>query len=267
MPPLLSPLVLDLPVSYDSLYQAGLMTTHKDFALYVIWLTAVQTVIASVYLIRRRHVFEQQTRREGVAREWQDANRGILESRMQAIQARVEPQLLFDTLSSMREFYAVDLKQGEQLLESLIEFLRRGLPRTRSVSSTVGLEIDLLKSYVELQRMAGLAKPLLTADVLGEVTQRTMAAGVLQPLVAHWLQAAGSSVEAHFQVTARIERSATSLTVLGPRADLSEYLANVEAGLRANQGAASVSSRIVNAQLECKLEYPDDFNHIEHAPT
>ena len=265
LPALLSPLSLLLPISYEAVYQTGLTASREDLGFHLVRQGLVLSVIASVYSVRRRHVFEQQMRREGVAREWQDANRAILESRLQAIQARVEPQLLFDALGSMREIYGADLAQGEALLDALIDFLRKSLPRTRFGTSSVGFEIELLKSYIALQRIAHLARPTLTVDAPERIGDRTMAAGVLQPLMAAWLQGCGTSVDAAFSVHVHCTTTDTVITVTGPNVDLAAFLAKTELNLRGSHDAARVSSRLVGRNLECKLEYPNDIDQIQSA--
>jgi hypothetical protein len=265
LPAVLSPLSLQLPISYDAVYQEGLSGSREELGFHLVWQGGVLTVIAAVYLIRRRHVFEQQMRGESVAREWQDANRAILESRLQAIQVRVEPQLLFDSLAAMRQLYGEDLVDGEAVLDALIDFLRRGLPRTKVATSSVGFEIDLLKSFVELQRLARLAKPVLSVEMPAEASERAMAAGVLQPLIAAWLEQCGPATLAAFEVEVQSTADQTDISVIGPKVDLSAYLAKAELNLRGSHDRARVSSRTFAGKLECKLEYPNDIDQIQSA--
>jgi hypothetical protein len=50
--------------------------------------------------------------------------RQVLESQLQAMQARVEPQFLFNTLGRINQLYDVDAVLGEQMLDDLIVYLR-----------------------------------------------------------------------------------------------------------------------------------------------
>jgi LytS/YehU family sensor histidine kinase len=76
------------------------------------------------------------------------AARRTLESRLQAMQARVEPQFLFNTLAQVRDLYRSSATRGERMLEELIAYLRAAMPRMRDTSSTVGQEVELARAYL-----------------------------------------------------------------------------------------------------------------------
>lgn len=77
-----------------------------------------------------------------------------LESRLQAMQARVEPQFLFDTLADIRRLYASTPEHASRVLENLITYLRAAMPRMRDSASTVGQETDLARAYLEITAAA-----------------------------------------------------------------------------------------------------------------
>ena len=52
------------------------------------------------------------------------AERTVLEGDLRAMQARVDPELLFDTLLSVDRAYARSTRSGEEALDALIGFLR-----------------------------------------------------------------------------------------------------------------------------------------------
>ena len=61
-------------------------------------------------------------------------------AQLQTIQARVDPQLLFDMLAAVKRFYERDAQRAEQMLDELAAFLRAALPRLRSARSTLEIE-------------------------------------------------------------------------------------------------------------------------------
>ncbi|HEX6138190.1 MAG TPA: histidine kinase [Casimicrobiaceae bacterium] len=71
-----------------------------------------------------------------------------LESRLQAMQARVEPQFLFNTLAHVRDLYERDPAAAARMLDDLIAYLRAAMPRMRDTSSTVGQEIELARAWL-----------------------------------------------------------------------------------------------------------------------
>jgi len=52
------------------------------------------------------------------------AERALLEGDLRAMQARVDPDLLFDTLLAVDRAYARSTRSGEEALDALIGFLR-----------------------------------------------------------------------------------------------------------------------------------------------
>ena len=78
------------------------------------------------------------------------AEKRSIESDLQAMQARVEPQFLFNTLAQVKILYAEDAARGEPVLDQLIAYLRAAMPKMRDTSSTLGQEVDLARAYLAI---------------------------------------------------------------------------------------------------------------------
>ena len=78
------------------------------------------------------------------------AARDVLQTRLQAMQARVEPQFLFDTLDRIGEIYDRDPAKGQRTIDDLIVYLRTAMPQMNSSNSTLAREIDLVRTYVAI---------------------------------------------------------------------------------------------------------------------
>jgi len=78
--------------------------------------------------------------------------RHALASRLAALQAQVEPGLLFDALVSIEQAYARQDSSASARLERLIRHLRVALPRLRDAGATLGGEAELIASYLDLLR-------------------------------------------------------------------------------------------------------------------
>ena len=76
--------------------------------------------------------------------------RQVLEARLQALQAQIEPHFLFNTLGSVEYLIETDTARAGTMLKSLIQYLRAALPRMRSHSTTLGAESELVRAYLEL---------------------------------------------------------------------------------------------------------------------
>ena len=73
-----------------------------------------------------------------------------LESRLQAMQARVEPQFLFSTLAQVEHLYELDPGLGGRMLDELIAYLRAAMPKMRDTSSTLAQEVELVRAYLAI---------------------------------------------------------------------------------------------------------------------
>ena len=115
------------------------------------------------------------------------SRRRTLESRLQAMQARVEPQFLFNTLAQVRELYAHDTEAASRMLEDLIAYLRAALPHLRESSSTLGQEVALARAYLDIMRIRLGEKLRFEIDVPAAVADARMPPMMLLPLVDHAL--------------------------------------------------------------------------------
>ncbi len=80
-------------------------------------------------------------------------SRLALESRLQAMQARIEPQFLFNTLAQVERHYALEPTRGARMLDELIAYLRAAMPLMRDTSSTLAQEIALARAYLDIVRL------------------------------------------------------------------------------------------------------------------
>lgn len=77
--------------------------------------------------------------------------------RLAVLQAQIEPHFLFNVLASMRALIRQDPAQAEATLDALGDYLRATIPRLRegeaTLDSTLGQQLDLCSSYLELMRL------------------------------------------------------------------------------------------------------------------
>jgi hypothetical protein len=111
------------------------------------------------------------------------ARRRLAQARLQALQARIDPQLLFEMLDAVRRAYETDPSRAERLLDELATFLRAALPRLRSGSSSVLREALLAAAYARLRSLAGTSAIDLRLDIAPDVERARFPPGVLLPLL------------------------------------------------------------------------------------
>ncbi len=109
--------------------------------------------------------------------------RDLLESRLAAMQAQVEPQFLFDTLVDIERLYQRDTSGAAENLDRLITYLRVALPRLRESGSTMAAEIELVEAYLDVVRSLRNGSPSLTVTLADDCRDARFYAMLLLPLV------------------------------------------------------------------------------------
>jgi signal transduction histidine kinase len=112
----------------------------------------IMTLIAKYFIDRSRlaTAFAEQKKKEA---EQSNVNRQIVEARLQALQAQVEPHFLYNTLANVQALTEVDPNQANQMTGHLIQYLRSALPKMRESTSTIGQEIELVRAYLNILKM------------------------------------------------------------------------------------------------------------------
>ena len=76
--------------------------------------------------------------------------RQLAEAQLKTMQAQVEPHFLFNTLASVDYLIETEPATASKMQKSLIQYLRAALPQMREGSTTLGKEIQLCRSYLEI---------------------------------------------------------------------------------------------------------------------
>lgn len=181
---------------------------------------------AAIWVINdRRRAQRARMRLHVVALQRIAAERASVESELQAMQARVEPMFLFNTLAHVRRLYAAAPAAGERLLDALIAYLRAAVPKARGTTSTVGQELDLVRGFVAVaQARAGGSLRFSMDAVPASVASVRMPAMLLLPLVDHALSRgsidglAGGGASIRIGVVAEADALRFGITTASPYA-------------------------------------------------
>lgn len=148
----------------------GRLLSNATFLVRSWWLYSVAGLLFAAYCQTRDR--EVATIRAARAAELEraDAQRNIMASRLQVLQARVEPELLFDALGDVRRAYLRDPDAAGALLDDLIAYLRAALPQMRGGTSTLLREVTLAEAYLKVApagRSGTLAVEVRVAEEVG----------------------------------------------------------------------------------------------------
>ena len=89
--------------------------------------------------------------------ETESLKRQVMEARMAAMQAQMEPHFLFNTLAGIEHLIETDPPRAATMQKSLIAFLRAAMPTLREANAQaerdLGRELAVVQPYLELMRM------------------------------------------------------------------------------------------------------------------
>jgi LytS/YehU family sensor histidine kinase len=174
------------------------------------------------------------------------AERHMVEADLRAMQARVEPDLLFAALGAVDQGYARNVETGERALDAVIAYLRAALPAEPGSTSTVAAELDLVRAYVDVAKL--LSTPKLELEIAAEPTAARFAipAMLLLPLTRWAMDGAAAALKL-------VARQGNGVLEISLRSDLAG------SGSGGTQDIAGVRERLENlygtrAKLEATAE-------------
>jgi signal transduction histidine kinase len=89
--------------------------------------------------------------------EAESLKRQVVEARMAAMQAQVEPHFLFNTLASIDHLIETDPPRASRMQKNLIALLRASMPTLREASDggvrDLGRELEMVRPYVEILKV------------------------------------------------------------------------------------------------------------------
>jgi two-component system sensor histidine kinase AlgZ len=182
-----------------------LLSTQGLFLTGFTSLTMVKGVlIAALFGIVLQHYFELRTRAFSPV---------LVEARLQALQARIRPHFLFNSLNAVLSLIRSEPRRAESTLEDLAELFRVLVRDARDLTSLED-EIRLCKQYLSIEKVR-LGERLQVewhADGMGEefLRQAQVPALLLQPLlenaVHHGVEPATVPVVIEIHLTRQIDR-------------------------------------------------------------
>lgn len=138
----------------------------------------------------------------------------LVEARLAALNARIRPHFLFNSLNAVLSLIRAQPQQAEAALESLAELFRAAL---RDPSELVGLagEIDLARQYLELEKLR-LGERLAVDWQIGAISpQLPIPPMLLQPLlenaVYHGIEPAAAGGVVRIEIAQRGEELAIAI--------------------------------------------------------
>ncbi len=125
-------------------------------SLAMLWIVA-SLIIKITY--RKQIQAEAQAAQAVETAEAESLKRQVVEARMAAMQAQVEPHFLFNTLASIDHLIEVDPQRASQMQKNLIALLRASMPTMRETAGEgsrprdLGRELAVIRPYLEILKV------------------------------------------------------------------------------------------------------------------
>jgi two-component sensor histidine kinase len=105
------------------------------------------------------------------------------ESQLRLLQAQIEPHFLFNTLANVQSLIDYDAPKAKAMLEAFTDYLRSSFNQLRHADATLGTEMDMAQSYLNLLRIRMMDRLSFSLDVALELRSAVLPPLLLQPLV------------------------------------------------------------------------------------
>src|SRR6267143_1969368 len=115
--------------------------------LFIVVSTAIKIAYAGRATAEARATEAQKTA------EAESLQRQVVEARMAAMQAQVEPHFLFNTLASIDHLIEVDPPRASRMQKNLIALLRASMPAMRDKATNLGRELEVVRPYLEILKV------------------------------------------------------------------------------------------------------------------
>jgi hypothetical protein len=145
--------------------------------------TFIASGAALVIFIGRERMVRAETQAAHERARAEGVERQAVEAQLRALQAQLEPHMLFNTLANVQGLIAIDPPRAQQMLDQLIQYLRATLGSSRAQQTTLAQEFALLDAYLGLMAVRMGERLTYSLDLPQELRTTPLPPMLLQPLV------------------------------------------------------------------------------------
>jgi LytS/YehU family sensor histidine kinase len=186
----------------------------------------------------------------------------VAEARLSVLEAQVEPHFLYNTLGSAKYLIKSDPVRAEAMLDNLIVYLRKSLPKTDESTSTLGEELHRARAYLEIMQIRMGERLALNIDVPNEFAPHPFPNMMLQTLVENGIKHGLEPKSAGGSIWIRARREETAR---GPL--LLVTVADDGLGMNHTQSGTGIGHRNIRERLRLLYDGAADFSLSTNFPT
>jgi two-component system, LytTR family, sensor histidine kinase AlgZ len=148
------------------------LTLPAQFGARFVWRNALLCALIGAALLRYFYVFEQ----------WRARVRAEAKARFDALQARIRPHFLFNSMNTIASLIPLRPNDAERAIENLADLFRAALGND-TAQSTLGEELELVRRYLDIEKLRLGDRLNIEWDVSSLPASQPVPALLLQPLI------------------------------------------------------------------------------------
>jgi sensor histidine kinase YesM len=142
----------------------------------------ISLIISAVLYVREREA-NAQIALQAERAHGERIQREALAANLRALQAQIEPHFLFNTLANVSSLVDRDPAGAKRMLDRFNQFLRSSLGATRSETTTLGAEGELICAYLDVLQVRMGPRLQYRIGIAPDVARLPIAPMLLQPVV------------------------------------------------------------------------------------
>jgi two-component system sensor histidine kinase AlgZ len=148
------------------------LTLPTQFESRFIWRSAVLCALIAAALLRYFFVLQQ----------WRARVRAEAKARFDALQARIRPHFLFNSMNTIASLIPLRPREAERAIENLSDLFRAALGNDIA-QSTLGEELELVRRYLDIEKLRLGDRLRVDWDIDAVPLAQPVPALLLQPLI------------------------------------------------------------------------------------
>ena len=148
------------------------LTLPPQFGLRFVWRNTLLCALIGAALLRYFYVFEQ----------WRSRERAEAKARFDALQARIRPHFLFNSMNTIASLIPLRPREAENAIENLSDLFRAALGNDEA-QSTLGEELELVRRYLDIEKLRLGERLRVDWDIDAVPLAQPIPSLLLQPLI------------------------------------------------------------------------------------
>lgn len=130
----------------------------------------------------------------------------LMENKLGLLQARIEPQFLFNTMESISGLFDTAPEKAKKLLIHFIQYLRVSLVKSRKQYTTIKQEMEIIRSYLEIFKTGMDDRFEYSIKTDPQITDISFPSMLLQPVVENALMNSIDKNSDHSQIIIMVNK-------------------------------------------------------------